>query len=75
MAGADLHSDLTVIACLKERFNELSFFITQTGKGIVADEVDDADEYAVAVKLSSVYVYQNGKYIPITFKATNYLFK
>ena len=30
--------------------------------------------YAVAVKLSSVYVYQNGKYIPITFKTTSYLF-
>ena len=30
--------------------------------------------YAVAVKLSSVYVYQGGKYIPITFKNTNYIF-
>ncbi len=30
--------------------------------------------YAVAVKLSSVYVYQSGKYIPITFKNTNYIF-
>ena len=30
--------------------------------------------YAVAVKLSSVYVYQGGRYVPITFKNTNYLF-
>ena len=31
--------------------------------------------YAVSIKLSSVYVYQGGKYVPITFKNTNYLFK
>ena len=30
--------------------------------------------YAVSIKLSSVYLYQDGKYIPITFKTTNYLF-
>ena len=30
--------------------------------------------YAVAVKLSSVYVYENGNYTPITFRYTNYLF-
>jgi len=30
--------------------------------------------YAVAVKLSSVYVYENGNYTPITFRSTNYLF-
>ena len=30
--------------------------------------------YAVSIKLSSVYVYQNGNYVPITFKGTGYLF-
>ena len=30
--------------------------------------------YAVSVKLSSVYAYRNGKYVPITFRGTNYLF-
>ncbi len=31
--------------------------------------------YAVSVKLSSVYMYRGGKYVPITFKNTNYLFR
>ncbi|MBR4240761.1 MAG: hypothetical protein IKR97_00915, partial [Eubacterium sp.] len=30
--------------------------------------------YAVAVKLSSVYLYQNGSYGPVTFKNTNIIF-
>jgi len=30
--------------------------------------------YAVAVKLSSVYVYENGNYTPITFRGTNIIF-
>ena len=30
--------------------------------------------YAVSINLSSVYVYQGGNYVPITFKGTNYLF-
>ena len=30
--------------------------------------------YAVAVKLSSVYVYENGQYVPITFRNTNIIF-
>lgn len=31
--------------------------------------------YAVSVKLSSVYVYKDGKYTPITFRNTDYIFK
>ena len=30
--------------------------------------------YAVSVKLSSVYVYRNGQYVPLTFRNTDILF-